>query len=266
MPRETLELQNKIVLLTGASEGIGYALARLLQFRGARLALVARSEQKLNELARQGDLVVSADLRLPADRARVVAETVSRFGRIDVLINNAAVGVYGKTIDVPLEPVRAMFEVNFFAPLELCQLSVSHMPRGSVIVNVSSIGGKITLPWATLYSATKHALDALTEGLRVELHAQGIDVLGVYPGHVRTGFQQHILHGRAANGLSPHRRLFTISAEECARLILRAIERRGRTLVAPRLYWFAVWCARVFPGALETRLRRMMQRLENSES
>jgi short-subunit dehydrogenase len=266
MPRETFELQDKVVLLTGASEGIGAALARVLQFRGASLALVARSEQKLKEVARQEDLVVVADLSLQAGRAKAVAETISRFGRIDVLINNAAVGVYDKTIAVPLEPVRKMFEVNFFAPLELCQLAVLHMPHGSLIVNISSIGGKVILPWATLYSATKYALDALTEGLRVELYPRGIHVLGVYPGHVRTGFQQHILHGRAAEGLSPLRNRLTISAEECARPILRAMERRGRTLVVPRLYWFAVWCARVFPGAVETRLRRMLQGIDNSES
>jgi short-subunit dehydrogenase len=220
----------------------------------------------LKELATQKDLVVVADLSLQADRTKAVAETISHFGRIDVLINNAAVGVYGKTIAVPLEPVRKMFEVNFFASLELCQSAVPYMPRGSMIVNVSSIGGKVILPWATLYSATKYALDALTEGLRVELHPRHIHVLGVYPGHVSTGFQQHTIYGRAPEGLSPLRNRLTISAEECARLILRAMERRGRTVVIPRLYWFAVWCARVFPGALEARLRQMMQGMDNSES
>ncbi len=266
MPRQTLELQNKVVLLTGASEGIGAALARVLQFRGARVALVARSEKKLKELARQEDLVVVADLSVQADRMKAVADTISCFGRIDVLINNAAVGVYDKTIAVPLQPVRKMFEVNFFAPLELCQLAVPYMPRGSMIVNVSSIGGKVILPWATLYSATKYALNALTEGLRVELHPRCIHVLGVYPGHVRTGFQQHLVHGRTVEDLSPFRNRLAISAEECARLILRAMERRARTLVVPRLYWFAVWCAHLFPGALEARLRRMMQGIDNSES
>jgi Short-chain dehydrogenases of various substrate specificities len=226
---------------------------------------VARSERKLKELARPQDLVVVADLGSSAGREKAVAETVSRFGRIDVLINNAGVGVYDKTIAVPLEPVHKMFEINFFAPLELCQLAVSHMPVGSMIVNVSSIGGKVILPWATLYSATKYALNGLTEGLRVELYSRGIHVLGVYPGHVQTGFQRHILHGRAAKGLSPLRNRLAISAEECAQSIVRSIERRSRTLVVPKVYWFAVWFARLFPGALEVRLRHMMQTIDRSE-
>lgn len=266
MPRETFDLQDKAVLLTGASEGIGAALARALQSRGARIGLAARSEQKLEEIAGENDAVIVADLSLPADRERAVAEMLSHFGRIDVLINNAAVGVYEKTIAVPLEPVRRMFEVNFFAPLELCQLAAPHMPGGSMVVNIGSIGSKIVLPWATLYSATKYALDGLTQGLRVELRPHGIHVLGVYPGHVRTDFQQHILYGRAAEGLSPFRNRFTISDGECAQSIVRAMERRSRTLVIPRLYWFAVWFSRLFPGALEARLRHMMQAIDRSES
>jgi short-subunit dehydrogenase len=266
MPNHTLDLQNKIVLLTGASSGIGAALAPVLHERGARLALIGRSTAALAELARPTDLVVAADLTNAEQRAAAVAECLATFGHVDVLINNAGAGAYGSTIRMPDDVVRRVFELNFFALLELCQLAVPHMPPGSLIVNVGSVGGQMILPWMSMYTSAKYAVTALTDCLRVELSVQGIDVMGVYPGHVRTPFQQHSLWGAAPHILSPTRNRFTISSEECARAIVRGMEGRRRTIVIPAIYWLPIWLSRLVPFAFESKLRQIMAQIGSAES
>lgn len=266
MPRHTLDLQNKTVLLTGASSGIGAALVPVLRERGARLALIGRSSGALAALAGTTDLVVAADLTDARQRATAIAECLKTFGHPDVLINNAGAGAYGNTIRMPDDVVRRLFEVNFFAPLQLCQLAVPHMPPGSLIVNIGSVGGQMILPWMSMYSSAKYAVTALTDCLRVELGSQGIDVMGVYPGHVRTPFQQHSLYGAAPHILSPTRNRFTISSEECARAILRGMEGRRRTIVVPAIYWLPIWLSRLVPFAFESKLRQMMAQVGSTES
>ena len=140
--------------------------------------------------------------------------TLERFGAIDILINNAGMGTYQPSWNIPLEDARHLMELNFFAPLALAQLVVPHMKArgGGMIVNVGSIGGKVVLPWMTLYSASKYALGALTEGMRMELRAQGISTMLVCPGYVKTGFQQHVIAGQAPRPVERGRR-FAITAE-----------------------------------------------------
>lgn len=257
-----MNLNGKAVLLTGASDGIGAALAHELRRRGARLALVARSAEKLRLVAGDGDVIIPADLSVPAERDSAVARALNEVGRLDILINNAGVGVYGPSLAVPDAAVRRMFEVNFFAPLDLCRLVAPHLEAGALVVNVASIGSQVILPWMTLYCATKYALDALSAGLRIELAPRGISVLCVYPGHIRTNFQSNVLAGESPAALAPMRSHFTISPERCAKLIARAMERRARTLVAPEIYWLPVWLGRLLPGLLDWQLRRMMKAID----
>jgi short-subunit dehydrogenase len=266
MPSHTLDLQNKTVLLTGASSGIGAALVPMLRERGARVALVGRSATTLATVATAKDVAIVANLEDAEQRLSAVAACISAFGHVDVLINNAGAGAYGSTVSMPEEVARRVFEIDFFAALHLCQLTVPHMPPGSLVVNVGSVGGQLILPWMSLYSAAKYALTALTDCLRVELSANGIDVMGVYPGHVRTEFQQHSLYGAAPQIVSADGNRFTISSEECARAILRGIEKRSRTVVVPAIYWFAIWLGRLMPGILEKRLRRMMAQIGSAGS
>jgi short-subunit dehydrogenase len=266
MPSQTLDLRSKNVLLTGASSGIGAALAPILRERGARVALVGRSAETLAMLAGRDDIVIAADLEIAAERLSVVESCLSKFGHVDILINNAGVGAYGSTLSMPEEIMRRVFEVNFFAPLHLCQLAAPHMPAGSLVVNIGSVGGQMTLPWMSLYSAAKYAVTGLTDCLRVELSAKGIDVIGVYPGHVRTPFQQHSLHGVAPGILASSNNRFAISPEECARAIVRGIERRSRTAVIPAIYWIPIWFSRLMPGVFDAQLRRMMKRIGSAGS
>jgi short-subunit dehydrogenase len=253
-----MRLDGKVVLITGASEGIGAACAADFAAAGARLSLTARSAEGLARAGGTGALITAGDLTFAETRRRVVDRTLERFGAIDLLLNNAGVGLYGHSWSVPMEDVRQIMELNFFALLGMIQLVAPHMRNrhSGMIVNVSSIGGKIPLPWATLYSASKYAVTALTEGLRMELRADGVKTMLACPGYVTTGFQQHALAGQAPDGVLRARRR-AITAEECARAIRRGVERGARTIMAPRAGWMLVALARMFPSLVEARMAEM---------
>lgn len=255
-----MRLEGKVALITGASEGIGAACAAELARAGARLSLTARSESGLRAAANEGTLLTPGDLTSAETRRAVVARTLDRFGTIDLLINNAGTGLYLPSWSTPAEETRALWELNFFALLEMTQLVVPHMRarRSGMIVNVSSIAGKVSLPWLTLYSSTKFAVGALTEGMRMELRRDGIRTLLVCPGYVRTAFQQHARGGPAPDAILSGRR-FAITAETCATAIRRGIEREARTVVTPRSGWLFILAMRLFPAFVESRMAALNQ-------
>ena len=250
-----MTIDGKVVLITGASQGIGAACAREFRNRGARLSLTARSEDKLKEVAGADAVITAGDLTSAAVRSRVVERTMERFGAIDILINNAGAGLYAPAWKAPLDEAHAMFELNFFAPLAMIQLVAPHMRerRSGMIVNIGSIAGKVTLPWFTLYSATKYALGSLTEGLRMELAGDGIRTMVVCPGYVKTDFQSHALVGRPPDSLWR----VSITSEQCARAVARGVERDARTVVTPALGWAFIALQRLFPALVEMQLRRI---------
>ena len=253
-----MRLDGKVVLITGASEGIGAACAAEFAAAGARLSLTARSADGLARAGGASALITAGDLTLEETRQRVVARTLERFGAIDLLINNAGVGLYAHSWSASMEDVRQLMELNFFALLGMIQLVAPHMRnrRSGMIVNVSSIGGKMPLPWATLYSASKYAVTALTEGLRMELRGDGVKTMLACPGYVTTGFQQHVRAGKAPDAVLRARRR-AITAAECARAIRRGVERDARTIMVPRAGWFLVALASLFPSLVEARMAAM---------
>lgn len=253
-----LNLANRVVLITGASDGIGAACARVLRRRGARLSLTGRSPEKLVAVAAPQDLTIAADLTSPDTPRHLAEETLERFGRIDVLINNAGHGIYWPASASPPAETRALFDLNFFAPLALAQAVIPHMrTQGSgTVVNVGSIAGRVTLPWMPLYSASKFALGALTEGLRMELAGAGIHAMLVCPGYVLTEFQAHAAGPAPPEGVVGGKR-FAISPMECAEAIVRGIERRARIVVAPRWGWFLIAMHNLMPRAVEARLMHL---------
>jgi short-subunit dehydrogenase len=191
-----------------------------------------------------------------------VERTIERFGRIDILINNAGIGLYAPAWKAPLDEAHAMFELNFFAPLAMIQLVTPHMRerRSGMVVNIGSIAGKVTLPWFTLYSATKFALGALTEGLRMELAGDGIRTMVVCPGYVKTDFQEHALVGQAPDRLLKGRK-FAITPEQCARAVARGVERDARTVVTPRSGWALIALQRLFPTLVERQMAKIYRGL-----
>jgi short-subunit dehydrogenase len=247
-------LAGKVVIITGASEGIGARLATILARRGARLALAARNEARLRDAGGPEALVVSGDLTDASVRASLIHKTVERWGQIDVLINNAGRGSYYTASATPIDEARALFDLNFFAPLALAQLAAPHIRRSrGTIANVSSIAGQISLPWLPVYSASKFALASITSTLRIELEPAGVHVMGVFPGYVDTEFHAHAA-GPPPPPIVVKGKRYAASAEQCAAAILHGIERRRRTVVTPRAGWLLVWANRLFPRLVEWQL------------
>lgn len=250
-------LDGQVILLTGASEGIGAATARALAEQGAQLILVARNAARLEQLAASladcpGECWVRpTDLAERAQREALVREAVARFGRVDVLINNAAVGLDVPVEESTLEEAHYLFEVNFFAPLHLTQLLLPTMRaqgRGQ-IVQVSSIVGLRATPNIALYCASKYALNGLADSLRIELHGSGVQVTTIYPGVTATGFIANQLRSPRSRPAS-----FAIPPERVATVIVESIQRRSRSRYVKWSDFFFVSLARLLPGLAEWAL------------
>ncbi len=261
-----MDLQGKTVLITGASEGIGAACVEAFRKRGARISVVARSREKLERIAGTDGAVTAGDLTDPEVRGACIKATLEKFGSIDVLVNNAGIGLYTPSWRAKLDDIRHLMELNFFVPIAMVQLVVPHMARqgGGVIVNVGSIAGKVTLPWMTIYSASKFALGSWTDGLRLELKDKGIHTITVCPGYVKTGFQDHMLGGQVPRSIRRSKK-FAITAEQCAEAIVRGVERNKRTIVTPAVGWALVAAARVAPGLLDWQLYRLYRGAEEAD-
>ena len=191
-----MTLAGKTAIVTGASSGIGEATARLLAAEGCNVVLAARREDRLNSLAArlgEGALAVPTDVTDAAACAALVARALERFGSLEILVNNAGIGLYGSVANGEPEDWRKMFDVNVLGVLYTTRAVVRHMLyRGSGdIVFVSSLAGRrVPHPNGTVYAATKHAITAIAEGLRMDLHDKGIRVINVEPGLVRTEFPE----------------------------------------------------------------------------
>ena len=255
-----VQIKGRTVFLTGASSGVGRACARLFAAEGAQLILTARSSDRLEAVAREVHpaqaMVIPADLEDPSSISALCDQTSRRVSAIDILINNAGVGLYAPSFEAPPELVRRLFALNLLAPVELVRRLRPLIPRGGAIVNISSIAGKVPLPWLPLYSSSKCALNAFSDALRMELGAAGIHVLSVCPGYVDTPFRDNALQGAIPEKVAGQRR-FMITAEQCAQAILEGLRQDQRTVVTPRIGWVLVALARLFPGALYRRLAKM---------
>ncbi len=251
------------VVLTGASSGIGAALAEELAKTGARLALAARSGEKLKELVAKLPrpdemLVLPTDVTEGEQRRRLIDETVRAFGGIDILVNNAGVGASGFFAEASESRLRSIFEVNFFAATELTRLAIPHLARGrdAMIVNVSSVIGRRAVPGYTEYCASKFALCGWSQALRAELVRQGIHVLLVCPGLIETPFRDNQLESNLSFQWQKRR---AMSAQRCARIILQAMRKRLNEVVITWDGKLLVLMNRWFPGLVDYFMRRMIK-------
>jgi short-subunit dehydrogenase len=190
-------LSGKVAVVTGASSGIGEATARELAARGASVVLASRALERLEGLRREisasggAALVVETDVSERSSVEAMVWRAVGEFGSLDVLVNNAGLGLSGRISEVRAGDLRHVFEVNSVGPLNCIQASLPHMGEGGRIINVSSVVGKRAIPKVGAYCATKSALNALSDALRVEVAARKITVTSVYPGTTRTSFREN---------------------------------------------------------------------------
>ena len=178
----------RTALVTGASSGIGQDTARRLQALGCTVYGAARRTDRLRALAADGIRPLPMDVTDDASMSASVNRILEETGRIDVLVNNAGYGSFGAVEDVPMDEARRQFEVNVFGLARLTQLVTPHMRTqdSGTIINISSMGGKLTTPLGGWYHATKYAVEALSDALRMELRPFGIDVVVVEPGGIRT--------------------------------------------------------------------------------
>lgn len=265
------DLNGKRTILTGASGGIGRAVALELARHKARLVLVGRSEAELRktqqavwELGGEAHLVV-ADVVSESDRRRIVDETLRQLGGLDLLINNAGVASWGHFSTSEEHVVREIMEVNFFAPVELIRLAIPHLTEGNepAVVNVSSMCGRKAMPAWPEYSASKFALCGMTESLRGEMARFDIDVLLVVPGLTKTGLRDNMLRndGKAKieyeKGMEP---------EAVASKIVKAIRRNWtETVIGSDAKWM-LRMNRWFPKLLDFLLARKVRKLYRAEA
>jgi short-subunit dehydrogenase len=236
-----MEIAEKVVLITGASSGIGMASARLFAQKGAKLALAARSAEKLEQLARElpEAIAVPTDMRDEAAVRRMVAQTQEHYKRIDVLINNAGQGLSVPIEEVNIETYRSIFELNVVSVIVAMQAVVPIMRAqgGGVIVNISSGTSKIPPERFRAnpvgpYASTKYALNAITLIGRQELAADNISLGLVYPGVTATNFYASLAQGHQS---APAGSTSVESAESVAEKILEAVETQAAEVYADNL-------------------------------
>jgi len=251
-------LEGKVAVVTGASSGIGEATARTLAARGASVVVAARDLEKLEALTREisasGEraLAVKADVAYRESVEALMARTVAEFGALDVLVNNAGLGLSGRVAEVRAEDLRYVFEVNVIGPLNCIQAALPHMRRGGRVINVSSVVGKRAIPKVGGYCASKFALNALSDSLRVEIAERGVTVTSVYPGTTRTAFRDNSRRTKdEKRGWRPK----GVTPDKVAGKIARAAEKGPRDIyitVPDRLF---IAGHTLLPGLVDRALR-----------
>jgi short-subunit dehydrogenase len=229
--------QNKVVAVTGGSEGIGKALVEALLQKGAKVTTCARNFDKLYNLQKSfadKPLVVhGADVSNETDCKKFIDETIKVYGTIDILINNAGISMRALFQEAEIETLRRVMDINFWGTVYCTKFALQHiLKQKGTIVGVSSIAGYRGLPGRSGYSASKFALNGWLEALRTELLDTGVNVMWVCPGFTTSNIRNVALDKQGKpQGESPLDETKLMSAEECAAHILQAIEKRKRTIV-----------------------------------
>jgi short-subunit dehydrogenase len=253
---------NKVVVITGGSEGIGKALVELFLREGARVATCGRNYDKLYQLQSQHTahplMVHTADVSKEADCRNFIEAVVKTFGTIDILINNAGVSMRSLVTDVELDTIRKVMDINFWGTVYCTKFSLPYIIRnkGSV-VGVSSIAGYRGLPGRSGYSASKFAMNGWLEALRTELLDSGVNVMWVCPGFTTSNIRNAALNRKGeAQGESPLDEDKLMSSEECAEHIADAITKRKRTIVLTGQGKQTVFLNRFFPAMADKLVRK----------
>jgi short-subunit dehydrogenase len=251
-----MNFKDKVVWITGASSGIGEALAKAFAKENAKLILSARRTDELERVKKDCGLNNENCLILPLDLSDTTAidkktnEALAKFSRIDVLVNNGGISQRSLGKDTPLEIDRKIMEVNFFGQVALTKSVLPHMlkQRSGQIVVMSSIAGKFGFWFRTAYSASKHALQGFFEALRLETEEQGIKILIAVPGKIQSNISIHALKSDGSkNEVMDKSQAEGMPAEECAAIILDAIKKEKEEVLIGGREIKAVWLKRHFP-------------------
>lgn len=265
-------MMNKVVVVTGASSGIGRASALEFARNGYSVVLFARQADKLREVEEEitgfGGLAVSVsgDVSREDDCIRMIESAIGRFGRIDVLINNAGLSMRALFEQVDLEVIRRLMDVNFWGTVYCTKYALPHLlkSRGSV-VGVSSIAGKVGLPGRSGYSASKFAMEGFLETLRTENLRKGLHVLVACPGFTASNIRKSSLTtDGSAQGESPRNESKMMTSEEVAGHIYHAVLKRKRDLVLTGNGRLTVFLSRFFPAWLDKLVYNHMAKEQDS--
>jgi len=250
-------LKDKVVLITGVSSGIGKAIAQLYADKGAHLVLASRNLEALEKLASalkektSEVLIVQTDIANSDDCKKLVSETISIYGRIDLLINNAGISQRSLTMDTNIDVYKTIMDVNYFGTIEITKLVLNSMisKGGGQIAVISSVVGKFGFPFRSGYSASKHALHGFFDSLRAEVSDKHIDITIICPGRIQTNISVNAVtedgskHNKMDKGTAEG-----MAVEKCASLIVKAITAKKKEVIIAGNEKHLVWLRKFIPG------------------
>lgn len=255
-----MDIKGKVIIVTGASSGIGEAAARGFGHEGAKVVLAARRLDKLQSLAQEINgmgtgvetLIVQADLSKLEDIQSLVAQALERFGRIDVLVNNAGFGRLDwlENLD-PVKDIQAQIDVNVMGVIQTTRqvLPIMIKQRSGSIINMCSMAGLVGTPTYTIYAASKHAVHGFSEALRREVKPWGIDVSLIYPGGVVTEFTRHAGIKRRTKAATP--KFMLLTAEQAGKAVVKLVRRPRRMWIMPWLWSVTVFMNNFIPSFVD---------------
>jgi dehydrogenase/reductase SDR family protein 7B len=263
---------DKVIIITGASSGIGKATAEVFGRAGARLLLAARNEQMLNEVVQALKMEkitaigIKTDVSIEADCKNLIQAAIDNFGQIDILINNAGISMRALFEDVSLDVLKHLMDVNFWGTVYCTKFALPFLLNsGGSLVGISSIAGKKGLPARTGYSASKFAMEGFLESLRIENLEKGLQVLCVCPGFTASNIRNAAL---SADGKpqekSPRDEGRMMPADEVAARILKAVQGRKRDLILTGNGLITVWLDKFMPALMDKMVFRHLSKEDNS--
>jgi short-subunit dehydrogenase len=263
-----MEIAGKVVVVTGASMGIGEAIAKIFVDHGASVVLLSRDAGRA-EAARgrisqvERTLALSCDVQHREEIDRVITLTIDRFGRIDVWVNNAGHGLIDSVAGMDMAACRDLFDTNLFGTISAMQAVIPVMKQqgSGAIINISSVAGHIPLPYSAAYSGSKFVMNAMGKAARIELRNRNINVLTVCPGYVRTQFSDNAVRGGELKKVRPSK-IRGITAERVARATLAGYRKQKREVIVPWTMIPIVKLYQLFPGIVERAMLRLAKPTE----
>jgi short-subunit dehydrogenase len=261
-----MKLEGKVAVITGASMGIGEAIAKLFLQEGAKVVLCSRDlgRTKAAELRIGGGantLSVACDVSKRDQVDALVKAAVAKFGRIDIFVNNAGFGLNDAVANMDMGEFRRMFDTNLFGAVECMQAVIPIMRKQGLgdIVNISSVSGHIATPYMSGYAATKHAMNAIGKAARMELlRRDNINVLTVCPGYIATDFVKNMVKGKYSERVGSSVK-YAVTPDVVADATLHGMLKRKREVVVPKFYKMVISMYQALPGVVEKRIRKALK-------
>jgi dehydrogenase/reductase SDR family member 7B len=259
-------MKDKIVLITGGTSGIGFAMAEFFGKNGSRIAFTGRiqtrnieTEKKLEALGVES-FGIQADASSETDQRKAVVQTINRYGRLDVLINNAGISMRALFLDLDLAVFHKVMEINFYGTVYITQAALPYLIRSKgTIVGISSVAGFKGLPCRTAYSASKFAMQGFLESLQSELFRKDVNVLMAFPGFTSTRIRENaLIKDGSAQGVTPRSEEKMMQPEEVARQVYNAVVRKKKQIVMTTEGKLSFWLNKFFPSFVSWKVYQKM--------